>query len=93
MIYMSSDYVYTAKFEGGQTVALTMNDMEKIAKQYRFLTVKHFIESYYPEGKDDLNELTNETIFQMNMFKSDMMVALEDAIYIIEQEKKEKEAR
>ena len=90
---MSSDYVYIAKFEGGQTVALTMNDMEKIAKQYRFLTVKHFIESYYPKGKDDLNELTNETIFQMNMFKSDMMVALEDAIFIVEQSKKEREAR
>ena len=90
---MDYDYVYIRKTEDGSTIALTLNDMRKVAKEYRFYQTKDYIKQAYPEGKNDWDALTRETIFQMDMFNVDIAVALEDAIYIIEQEKKEKEAR
>ena len=90
---MDYDYVYVKKTEDGSTIALTLNDMRKVAKEYRLYQTKDYIKQTYPEGKNDWDALTRETIFQMDMFNVDIAVALEDAIYIIEQEKKEKEAR
>ena len=90
---MDYDYVYVKKTEDGSTIALTLNDMRKVAKEYRFYQTKDYIKQTYPEGKNDWDALTRETIFQMDMFNVDIAVALEDAIYIVEQEKKEKKAR
>ncbi len=90
---MDYDYVYVKKTEDGSTIALTLNDMRKVAKEYRLYQIKDYIKQTYPEGKNDWDALTRETIFQMDMFNVDIAVALEDAIYIVEQEKKEKEAR